>query len=521
MTGEGNRTSYVRQNGRTYAYVYRSGIDGPRTEYLGKVDESSGDVMIPCRRLPAPRRKEGAVMSMELGNVLILDSVAESSGLKDDLKGTFGDRWIWILALAMAQAIRPTVMRGSMDTVNRTCITDILDLEYPSDGRIPISCSTTHAELTRFYTSRHKRSGTFSMLCMHMPNRSPSYIRADRYDETPLWSSDEYNALISISSTGEPIGMMILSGTPREVTSTTGFIRSLVSEYGRFPLILEQKFTDAGRMPLFLKTGADVVTMTSTIVDPVVPMIDSMFMEGTGKKVMGPDGRRFMFNEGSVGVMKSNHYTSYISKDDDRYGLCEHHINMFPTVDLDINRIKNAALTRRLSEVIGELDGTFQDNPVASFNSTAREVARYLKMSVNDDGVMNVTTRDDVVERDRKLFGLTMVISSSGDWYESVSLLSSSSNIMSYLGVHADDPNHDRKDALSGEQMFNRMVRMVSAVMLSRIRRTLNENGYEMDPRDALRIASSYMLIDTGEEVFTTDPDRSALRIMRLFENDP
>ena len=148
MTGEGNRTSYVRQNGRTYAYVYRSGIDGPRTEYLGKVDESSGDVMIPRRRLPAPRRKEGAVMSMELGSVLILDSVAESSGLKDDLKGTFGDRWIWILALAMAQAIRPTVMRGSMDTVNRTCITDILDLEYPSDGRIPISCSTTHAELT-------------------------------------------------------------------------------------------------------------------------------------------------------------------------------------------------------------------------------------------------------------------------------------------------------------------------------------------------------------------------------------
>ena len=125
------------------------------------------------------------------------------------------------------------------------------------------------------------------------------------------------------------------------------------------------------------------------------------------------------------------------------------------------------------------------------------------------------------MERDRKLFGLTMVIRSSGDWYESVRLLSSSYDIMSDLGVPTDDPNHNREDALSGEQMFNRMVRMVSAVMLSNIRRTLNENGYEMDPRDALRIASSYMLIDTGEEVFTTDPDRSALRIMRLFENNP
>ena len=114
-----------------------------------------------------------------------------------------------------------------------------------------------------------------------------------------------------------------------------------------------------------------------------------------------------------------------------------------------------------------------------------------------------------------------MVIRSSGDWYESVRLLSSSYDIMSDLGVPIDDPNHDHEGVLSGEQMFSRMVRMVSAVMLSNIRRTLNENGYEMGPRDALRIASSYMLIDTGEEVFTTDPDRSALRIMRLFENHP
>ena len=60
-------------------------------------------------------------------------------------------------------------------------------------------------------------------------------------------------------------------------------------------------------------------------------------------------------------------------------------------------------------------------------------------------------------------------------------------------------------------------------MMLSRIRHILKNNGYDMKPRDALHIASSYMLIDAGEEMITTDPDRSASRIRSLFwtENKP
>ena len=55
-------------------------------------------------------------------------------------------------------------------------------------------------------------------------------------------------------------------------------------------------------------------------------------------------------------------------------------------------------------------------------------------------------------------------------------------------------------------------------MMLSGIRRTLKVNGYVLDPRDALHLASKYMLIDTWDDLFTTDPDRSASKILEMFE---
>ena len=88
---------------------------------------------------------------------------------------------------------------------------------------------------------------------------------------------------------------------------------------------------------------------------------------------------------------------------------------------------------------------------------------------------------------------------------------------MSDLGELINEPKHNHESVMSGEQIFNRMIRMVSVMMLSRIRLILKNNGYDMKPRDALHIASSYILIDAGEEMITTDPDRSASRIRSLF----
>lgn len=516
--GDYKSITNVQKNGRTYAYAHKIGMHGYCTEYLGIINEESGTIRTPRRRLPPPRRQDGAIRAMELGNVLVLDHVAESSGLKDDLKEVFGDRWSWILALAMAQAIRPTSMKWSMETMNKSCIAEILDLEYPVDGHVPIQCSITHAELTAFYTSRHKRSDSFFMSCMHIPKIIPSYVNADRYDRAPLWGNGGYNVLISISSTGEPIGLMVSSGTPSKVSNIIGFIENLVSRFGSFQLILDQKFTDAGNLPLFLKAGVDIVTTTSMVLSPVVPIINRMFTHGEGEIIRAPNKRTYMFGKGSVGLTRTNNYTAYISEDDYRYDACESYISVFPTLDLDFNRKDNEALRHRLSDVIKALDGTIQDDPVVSFQRTAREVARYLRMSLNDDGTVNVSTRDDILEHDMKLSGLTVVLSSTLDLYGAWNLFSSASNIMSDLTVLLDSSKEQQGNMFSGEHMFDRMVKMISAMMLSEIRRTLKVNGYVLDPRDALHLASKYMLIDTGDDLFTTDPDRSASKILELFE---
>lgn len=124
---------------------------------------------------------------------------------------------------------------------------------------------------------------------MHIPKIIPSYVNADRYDRVPLWGNGGYNVLVSISSTGEPIGLMVSSGTPSKVSNIIGFIEDLVSRFGSFQLILDQKFTDAGNLPLFLKAGVDIVTTTSMVLSPVVPIIDRMFTHGEGEIIRAPD----------------------------------------------------------------------------------------------------------------------------------------------------------------------------------------------------------------------------------------
>ncbi len=504
----------VRRNGHTYAYGPRG--NGPGSGYLGRVDPESGDISTPRRRIPNPRRTEGSIRAMELGNVLILDSVADRLGLREDLRRLFGDDGQWILALAMARAIRPSTIEGCMHTIDRTCITDVLDLDYPEDGRIPIRTMASSDSMMSFFDTRYQRSDNTFLICKHIPIRRPSMVRSDVFSGTGTYGNEGYNALITASHTGEVLGLMVVPGTPDDVTATVDLLRELSARYGMTELLLGHEFTDAGRMPRFLGTGMDLVTVTSTVISPVVPLIDRLFSE---KRIILPNGDEGAYVEGRLGIIGSDRRSTYVPEQDGRYHSCDHHIRVFPTVDLRENRMKGRDLMRKLSEIKKNLDGTADDDPGRPLYGTAREFVHYLKIGETADGTRKASIDRDRVDRDRRMLGLSVIITSSKDWEEAVYMLLSTRGIRSDFRAEPSDV-YGHFLIPDEEYAFDLLVTTITAMLLSNIRHTLRSNGYGIEPCEALYLASKYMLVDTGDGELLTDPDRTALRIMALFGLD-
>ena len=451
---------------------------------------------------------------MELGNVLILDSIAEESGLKDDLMKSFGEKWRWILALAMAQAIKPSKIDDSMEILSKTCITDILDLKYPDDGRIPVEQRISNSEQMKFYSFRHARHDAFHMLCVHIPVKSGTIIRPNKLDKLNLGNDKGFNILMSFSNDGDPIGIQVTSGTPRDISVTLNFLRELVQRYGKFYLVLGQDFVDTGSISDFLDIGVEVVALTHKISESIFPAINNMLSKENVIESYAPDGRRYVFSQEYVGVIESNHYTSYVNKKDDRFGKCKNYINVFPTIDVDVNKRNYKALIHTLTDIVDTLDDTYQENPLMTFLETSKEFSRYLKMKVSADGIMKVSLNSDTIENERNLFGLTILINSSGDWNQTVNMLSSAFSIISDFDLSSKKPTYIHGSITRDEREFSKLIGMISIMMLSNLRKKLKYYGYDLDPRRVLHLASTYMLIDVGDQKFTTDPDRIASKLM-------
>lgn len=508
---------------RTYAFRRRrhhiAGFPktGTRDEYLGAVDPETGRIIPATRRdvrEPNPFRN---ITTMDLGNILIMHSVACDLGLPDDLETVFGGDAPWILALAMAQAMKTTSTKRSLDTLSTTCAMEALGLTYTIDGDPPVCFSASVDQVESFYRLRTSRCRGSLLFGTHVPAIPDDPLRPHD-DGEDAGHSFGSNVLVSMTKEGVPTGMLVLPGSPSNTTMMCRFVESYNAAYHGSTLILDHRFTLAGRLSGFLNTGIDVVTVCS-ISEPVVSEIASLLRDpDSSRDVVGTNGRRYNIVEGTV-CIRDGVRGGHMRPEGHADGT--HIMHAFPTMDVSINSLGMGALRSRLDEVRSELDGMCSEDPEKDFISSARDAAPFMRFRVGRDGTMHVASRRNRVTEFRHGFGASVILSSSGDWERSTHLISMSRDLVSDLGPPMDlldDPRNT--SGCSGEHRFDRMVRLVSAMILARIRTVLRENGITVPPRDALSIASTYRIINICGERCVTDPDEHTGILLKIFGVD-
>lgn len=123
----------VHRGDKDYAYVCTSkrikGKDNPILirRYLGVLDPETG--LVTPKKVPPEtflaQIHDGEFTCMDLGNVLIAKSVAESLGIPETLERFFGDDYRIVYALVLSISVHPTYSSEYLDYVNNYHLEDV------------------------------------------------------------------------------------------------------------------------------------------------------------------------------------------------------------------------------------------------------------------------------------------------------------------------------------------------------------------------------------------------------------
>lgn len=519
-----NNLRFETRGNRTYAF--RRGSKGHRNipsrtecEYLGVVDPDTNAI------IPA-RKRDGTIPSMfdsisalDLGNVLILHSIACDLNIPDDLESVFGSDAPWILLLAMAQAIRSSSLEESLDTLSGTFAYGLMGVNPPISSRIPIRCEVKTEEMALFYNRRQSRGQGFGLVALHIGNDVSNYSRKDVVYIAPDGSSGN-NVLISVDGMGIPTGMSILHGSHTNTGMIVHIIRDLCNDNPGCTLTLDRAFVDSGRLHDFLGLGADVVASSKVIPSSIGDTLDKLD-DGQCHDVT-IDGRKFDVVDTIVGTLRIGNHVEYLGENDSRIQMCDNLLFVGITRDVSVWKRERSAIKSRLSEVCSELNGIRSDDPLTDFHAVAREAMPFLNMNIRKDGSMRVTVKRDEVNHLISRAGVFVIISTGVGFNEALTHIRHQNELVSDLGPPfnlLDDVGF--KGYKSAAYRFGRLVRVISAMLLTQMRRVLEDNGFEIEPRDALRMASKYRLIRIAGDDCVTDPDAATESILRIFGIGP
>ena len=500
---------YDNRKDRIYAYRYVSEyVPGMKRavvhkEHLGPVDEDLGFTMSSDFTY-----HHTIVSASDLGNVLIMHHVACDLGLPDVLEEFFEEDARWVMALIMAQCIHNVPVNESMSVLSGTCVLDLLGLNSPRDGRIPIRCELDIDRMKRMDNMLASKYGRLNLVALNFSKAIDSKSRFHA-EHIAHGKSSENNVLISVTEDGMPVSIAILHGSLRNTRMIVDAIRHIFLHYSPRTLVLDSAFVDSGHLYDFLETGADIVTYTNILPDSVTPLIRRL--ESSYDSRISVDGVVFESVHERIGVLKVGSKVEYVSESDPIFNRCEYLLNA--SLMRNVNRSKNKrdAFRSRLSEVRRELNGKVSDDPMEDLHAVALEVSPYLNCRVRGDGTMVVTAKRDEVANVLSRAGVSMVLTTSMGWNEAIGFSDYINNLMSDLGPSMDFLNK------SESYRFGRMLRKFSAMILARVRVVLKSSGIDLEPREALNIASKYRLITIGGDRITTDTDTSTRIILDAF----
>lgn len=518
---------YVERNGRRYAYEASSkrvpGKANPvsKMTYLGVVDPATGEI---TRKrgtgTPGITVTDGGFENKGLGDVLIAWSVAEGLGLPRVLESVFGDGWRGILALALAQATRPSPMADASVTISSTCIPELVGMgrkglrRTTEDALHSITIERTEEAQRCLRRCSVGRTYVFN-IGFDLFGRNPSIEGRIRKLGPP--SLGNFNVNILVDGRGLPVSYHFSSESGKEPRKHLDGLSRILDE-GGFTVVSDSHMESPAYILGLMASGHDFA-VSCDMKDPSLRWLLDGFLDGADE----PDhfvrfnGETCPAYHTAVGVVLSKDGWEYVPPTDPRFMGCRAKLMAFAYRSARARR----ADVRNLDSCIAAARAVIADTPENGLPAYILDMGAFtgfIDVTGDPDGGTSIRLRKDMISEVKRAAGVYGVLTSldCDDAMRAFEIRDSVIDDLSSFLYEID--GHWEHRSRHGPAHENLFVHFLAGMIRNGIGRRLEGTGLSTD--EALHMAATFTAMDVGGRMLVSKKSMKVTRILGMFGID-
>lgn len=519
---------YENRNGRLYAYTSTSrrvpGHKNPVSvkEYIGVVDPVTGDIVEKHPRSGSRTAMLDGSSVSNHGDVLLALTMAERMGILDDLRQVFGERHKRILAVILAQTIRPS-MSDRLDVVfEMSGLSEVLGMDrMTSDDVYDAVSDISREDMSSFFRRRHIRNpGVRFVYALAIPVVSEGAVSSVTMGSAGI--SDCVTIVIMMSQSGELIEFRSLGRIQDSIGAIGGILGDV--EDGE-----ECVFIPDARLSPYLDLSGLVRSGIGFAIPFVPPSIQfgavhQDYADVEGKEFQRNDmGNRYHLMTGRTWVRWSPEGYSLVPSSDPCHRECDFVLPSYMCYDPREYRRVSESMRIAIESFRTQLDGKVFEDPDREFSRIVGPWSRVLRHSEDECGRMSVSVRRKELSKILGQSGKTFVLSSSVTWDDLLAAHDArvrADRAVSQYHRGAQSLLNYHCSRIDSESFV--FIEFIVVMIYKQMQKMLDDGSVpDMDIEKAFLIASTDRVVHTDEGDFRSSHSRKLARVYRLFQVDP
>lgn len=529
---------YEERNGKKYAYRCTSkrmpGKKNPVSikEYLGVVDPETGN-LIPKKVSSDSMKfslKDGSFRVKDYGNVMVAKKVCDDLCLLEDLSMSFAGVEKPLLCLAMAQALLPTPYMDTNLTLESTYIRESVGI-----GEMDFS-SQRMSEITR---TLGEASGCMEDLFALRARRSQGngflYDITSQSTYSDLMGMAEWgknrdgedlrqmNIGLVTNDRGDPIAFDLFPGSIADMTTLKRFVHDMRIRVPGCTLIMDRGFENAGNVAEMMSSDIDFV-MPCTISSKAVKRLLTDFAPEVTKPEYDRihNGHVYSVRERTLGIVENKDGFSYVTDDDPLFDSSAYKVRAYVCFDSKKRSDDEQELKKALMAKMKELEGKRFEDPARSFNKKAGWLSKYLDYTLDDEGLMRLSYKNNAMTFFRNRAGMFVMITPRMDWETVMTSYDARNNVEMAFDIFKSEL--DGRRGRTGDPVRARgrlFIKFLALMIRVRMQSVVSGSGIKgLTVENMLLSAGTYKIIDDRGVRVRTERTKRVREIFALFGVD-
>lgn len=537
---------YLERKGHKYAYEATSkripGRKNPKTEnvYLGKVDPATGKI-IPKKPMKRPPEEYAKLY----GPVHLLDAVQSGMRVREDLDAAFPGRGSNILGAAMSQVLDPSsfddihyVMEGSV-VPERLRLRGKLSPATMSDLSKEVGASLSCMD--DFFGRRASKSGSgsFALDLTSVSSYSSLGGWAERGHDRDGERLRQINVAMVTDVEGVPLMFRMFPGSVADLAT----LRLLVGDMRRLGckgerLVMDRGFEPASNVKGLLDLGTPFVLPSNAKAEAVKKLLTRAIGDLHGSASLAVhDDVAYKYAEYEMAVVPKEDDDAFehlvrlpqnekgSKENNERFDGGER-IKAFVVYSPRKAADDLQSLTASIDRAERELDGKKFRRPEKRFDELPPSARRCLDWSVDDEGAMRLSRRQNAVAFADNRSGMFVMLASAGtDWSEAMRAYDTRNRVEEAFKAYKNDLDGGRMRTGDPERARGRLfIKFVALILRVRIMNVLKAEGTKLDGltvEQMFRSLSTVMAIGAPGDWRLTAVTRTNRQIFEAFGIEP